>query len=96
MECAGGEIVWTSRHTTLPDEVVVRPLGKRARRIKLPEMPLIDRHGSLQAFVQAIYTGQEPESSGRDNLKTLALMLASVESASTGLPVQLSREKSTA
>ncbi|MBV9228121.1 MAG: Gfo/Idh/MocA family oxidoreductase, partial [Chloroflexi bacterium] len=84
MECAGGEIVWTSRHMTLPDEVTIRAMGKRTRHIKLPEMPLIDRHGSLQAFVQAIYTGQEPESSGRDNLKTLALMLASVESSNKG------------
>jgi hypothetical protein len=31
--------------------------------------------------LQAVRTGQEPETSGRDNFNTLALMLAAVESA---------------
>jgi predicted dehydrogenase len=86
MECEGGEIIWTSRGE-LPDKVLVRPLGKSARAVKLPEVPLTDRSGCLNAFVQALQSGQEPESSGRDNLKTLALMLASVEAAATEQPV---------
>ena len=89
MECARGEIVWTSRDDPTPDHVSIRSLRKRARSVQLPEVALRDRHGSLQAFVQAISTGQEPESSGRDNLHTLALTLAAVESATSGLPVSL-------
>jgi len=81
VECAKGEIIWSSRDEPNPDYVLVRPLGKKARTIKLPEVPLRDRHGSLNAFVQAVRTGQEPETSGRDNFNTLALMLAAVESA---------------
>lgn len=93
IECAKGEIIWTSRDDTASDHVSVRPLGKRIRSLQLPEMPLTDRRGSLHAFVQAICTGQEPESSGRDNLSTLALMLAAVESATSHLPVSLAVKK---
>ena len=91
IECTKGEIVWTSRDDTAPDHVYIRSLGKRIRSVPLSEIPLKDRHGSLKAFVQAIGTGQEPESSGRDNLHTLELMLAAVESATSHLPVTFKR-----
>jgi predicted dehydrogenase len=92
MECAEGEIVWTSRDDrddTASDHVTIRPIGKRAYQVRLPALELTDRRGSLQAFVQAVQTGQEPESSGRDNLQSLALMYAAVESATTHAPVSL-------
>lgn len=81
IECAKGEIIWSSRDEPNPDYVLVRPLDKKAQEIELPDVPLRDRHGSLNAFVQAVRTGQEPATSGRDNFNTLALMLAAVESA---------------
>jgi predicted dehydrogenase len=89
MECAGGEILWTSRggYEASADRVTIRPLGKPARRVELPTLPYVDRAGSLAAFVQAIRTGQEPESSGRNNLGSIALMYAAVESATSGLPL---------
>jgi len=87
VECARGEIVWTSRDDTASDQVTIRPLGKRARRVKLPLMALTDRRGSLQTFVQSVRTGQEPKCSGRDNLHSLALMCAAVESATSRLCV---------
>lgn len=83
MECAGGEITWTSRGTPLPDSVTIRRLGKDAEQVKLPNYPVTDRHGSLAAFLEAVQSGQEPGSSGRDNLKTLVLMYAAIESART-------------
>lgn len=69
MECTGGEIAWTSRDNrgASVDRVTVRPLGKRARRIELAQVPRIDRAGSLRAFARAVATGEQPESSGRDN-----------------------------
>lgn len=88
MECERGEIIWTSRGE-IPDSVTVRERGKRTRNLRLPDYPLQDRHGSLHAFVQAVQTGQEPESSGRNNLKTLALMLTSVEASITGEPMMV-------
>jgi predicted dehydrogenase len=89
MECERGEIFWTSRDDegTGGERVTVQLLGKPARRVKLPELPAIDQAGSLAAFAQAIRTGHEPESSGRQNLGSLALAFATIESATAGLPV---------
>jgi predicted dehydrogenase len=89
IECERGEIAWTSREGrgTGADRVAVRRLGKTARRVKLPELPAVDRAGALAAFVEAIETGGQPESSGRDNLGSVALMHAMIESATAGLAV---------
>ena len=89
MECERGEIFWTGRDDqgTGGDRVTVRLLGKPARRVKLPELPAIDQAGSLKAFAQAIHTGQEPETSGRANIGSLALTFATIESATAGLTV---------
>ena len=89
MECTGGEIVWISRDDSAPDRVTIRRLGKRPYQVRLPAFEFTDRRGSLRAFAQAVQTGQEPGSSGRDNLHSLALMFAAVESATTHLPVLL-------
>ena len=90
MESESSEVVWSSRlDNAQVDNVMLRPLGKRMRRLVLPEISLRDRHGSLSAFVQAVQTGQEPESSGRDNLKTLALLFGAVEAATSGKPIAL-------
>jgi predicted dehydrogenase len=88
IECERGEIVWTSRGD-LPDQlsadrVVVRPLSGPERIVPLAPLPFYDRAGSLAAFVQAIRTGIEPPCSGRDNLRTVALMNAAITSAVTG------------
>jgi len=93
MDCRGGEIAWTGRDDfgALADRVTVRPLGKRARRSELPALSHIDRAGALQAFARAVATGEQPESSGRDNLSSIALMIASIESARTGKPVRVAR-----
>jgi predicted dehydrogenase len=91
MEFAGGEVQWTGRNgrDTSGDRVTVRPLGKPARRVALPELPATDLDGSLAAFAQAIRAGQPPETSGRDNLGSLALTYAAIESATTGQPVSI-------
>jgi predicted dehydrogenase len=88
IECADGEIVWTSRNDRGADEdrVVVRRRGEAARRMALPALPCIDRSGALTAFAHAIQTGQTPESSARDNLGSLALSLGAIEAARTGQP----------
>lgn len=95
IECARGEIFWTGRGDmqNLSDErVTVRKLGtKRPKAIDLLVLPAIDRGGTLHAFVEAIKSGQEPETSGRDNLHTLALMNATIEASQTGAPVTVER-----
>jgi len=89
MDCEGGQIAWTGRGE-LPDKVLLRATGKRLRAVKLPAVEFLDRQGSLQAFTRAVESGEVPESSGQDNLKTLALMFAAIESAESGLPVTIS------
>lgn len=91
IECERGEIAWTSRANTGvgDDRVTVRPLGKRSRRVEIPTLAHIDRAGTLHAFAEAIQSGQEPETAGKNNIGSLALTFANIESATDGLPVRL-------
>ena len=93
MEFAEAEVSWTSRAggrvAAAEDAVSIRRLDKPARRIKLPEIEYTDRAGSLNAFLRAVESGKEPETSGRDNVQTLALTLAALEAAASGIPVRL-------
>jgi predicted dehydrogenase len=78
-----GEVFWTSRgeDNVLQESVTVKgPRGKPAA-VRMPPMPRIDRAGTLDEFAKAIRDGREPETSGRDNLGTIAFMTAAVESA---------------
>ncbi len=95
MEGERGELVWTSRGDQ-PDRVLLRPLNKRPRAVRLPELEHLDRAGSLQAFVQAVRSGEPPETSGRNNLNTLAFMFAAIEAARSGLPVEIARSEASA
>ena len=47
------------------------------------------RLGSLTELAAALKEARQPETSGRDNLGTLAVVLAAVESAGRGEPVEL-------
>lgn len=89
IECERGEILWTSRggHDLEAERVRVRRGGRNVRRVALPELAATDRAGVLAAFVAAAESGQTPETSGRDNLGTIAFMHAMIESAALGLPV---------
>ncbi len=81
IECEKGEIRWESRGHDVPDTATIYTKDGTREELSLPKMPLIDRQGSLAAFIQAVQSGKEPGSSGRDNLGTLALMLAAIESS---------------
>ncbi len=83
MEFEGGQVAWMSRgdRGVLNDRVVVRPRGGRPRVVPLPSMERVDRAGTLTEFATALREGRDPETSGRDNLKTLAFTLAAIESA---------------
>jgi predicted dehydrogenase len=91
MECAEGAVAWTSRGGNIldasHDRVMVTPLGESAEPLALPKLPYLGRAGSLHAFARAITDGVEPSCSARDNLGSLALMYAAIESAETGQPV---------
>jgi predicted dehydrogenase len=91
IECAGGMISWTGRddNSSVADTVIVRPRGKRPRRVQLPEVRYWDRAGSLAAFAAAVGEGAAVPTSGRDNLGSLALMFAAIEAAASGQPQSL-------
>jgi predicted dehydrogenase len=82
MEFEHGQLFWTSRgeDNVLLDRVVMRSRRGRRSTVALPAMAHIDRAGALAEFVGALRANREPETSGRDNLGTIALMTAAVES----------------
>jgi predicted dehydrogenase len=92
MDFADGEIAWTSRGDGKDgwksDEVWIRR-GRQRTKLVLPRVERTDRAGTLTEFVTAITEGRQPDNSGRDNLSTLALTYAAVESASTGNPIKV-------
>jgi predicted dehydrogenase len=93
VECAGGEIRWTSRGELgdpSADRVEVRPLDASSRKLELPPVRPHGRAGALSAFANAVQTGNEPETSGRDNLISLAVVEAAVLSAASDQTVSLS------
>ena len=87
-----GEVWWTSRELAGSEDgerVVVRRQDGSEERLALPVLPVVDQAGSLAELLEAVRAGRQPESSGRENLGTLALALAAVESAELGVPVVL-------
>jgi predicted dehydrogenase len=57
--------------------------------ISLEKMPCEGQDFSLLEFQQALMEGRPPETSGRDNLKSLAMVFATAESARRGAPVRI-------
>ncbi|HSS93656.1 MAG TPA: Gfo/Idh/MocA family oxidoreductase [Candidatus Dormibacteraeota bacterium] len=92
MEFEHGEIVWTSAADSdmTQDCVVIRPRHGEARTAALPVLPRAGTWGTLTEFATAVQTGRQPESSGRDNLGSIALMTAAVESATRRHSVAIS------
>ena len=92
MDFQDGEIFWTSRNDAgaRRDRVVIQKAERKARAVPLPALTQTDRWGTLAEFARAIREGREPECSGRDNLGTLALVAAAVESAKRRQAVDIS------
>lgn len=86
LECERGEIFWTGRggDDTAGDVVTLRERGRDAKPVDLEPVELWGRSAGLRAFVRAVETGAEPETSGRQNLASLALMEAATRSAASG------------
>jgi predicted dehydrogenase len=93
MEFENGEVFWTSRidDGMSRDRVVVRSRSGKTRTLSLPEMQRTGGSGTLTEFADAIQAGREPETSGRENLGSLAFTYAAVESATRRELVSISR-----
>jgi predicted dehydrogenase len=91
LEGADGALEWASRRDrSMPDTLRFRTPSGVARPIALPKLAATDRAGTLAAFVDAVRTDTEPETSGRRNLPTLALTLAAIRSATERRRVAIS------
>jgi predicted dehydrogenase len=95
IDCAEGEIRWTSRDDlggSSRDKVVVRTRTGKERTLTLPKVQPHGRAGALARFAESVQAGIEPETSGRDNLGTIALVHAAVASAAAGESRDVRRE----
>ena len=91
LEGDAGALEWASRtDTTAPDTLRLLTASGAARPIALPTLAAVDRAGTLAAFVEAVRSGSEPETSGRRNLPTLALTIAAIRSATERRRVAIS------
>lgn len=86
IECKLGEIAWTGRsgQGLAGDRATTQAIAGPVTPVTLPKLPYTGRAGSLATFMDAIERGVEPESSGRANLGSLALMFAAALSAASG------------
>lgn len=82
MDFEKGQVEWTSRNGdgVSGDEVVITEAGKR-RRATLPEVRHYGRRGSLAAFAESVRSGTPAHINGADNLGTLRLTMAAIESS---------------
>jgi predicted dehydrogenase len=86
----GGRATWTEGVVDpLAGVVRIEAYGERPRRVPLPRLAVLDRLGVLADLRRAIRTGTEPEVSVRDNLRTLATMLALARSCDERRPVRV-------
>jgi len=67
---------------------VTHPKGK-PREVRPVRMRLCNQDAVLAAFVRSVRTGKPMETSGRDNLGTVAMMLAAIGSARSGRAVRV-------
>ena len=88
MDCSEGEITWSSRShfmgKTSPDKLSLRERGGEVVPFSLQPVEYADRLGTLASIAKVIETGSIPArfSSGEDNLHSLALVQATILSAS--------------
>ncbi|MER9213777.1 Gfo/Idh/MocA family oxidoreductase [Mesorhizobium sp. M0663] len=94
-----GSIVWDGADGLKAE--VVRPVREglfdRTEPIAVPPLDPADRVGGhlgiIQDFVRAVETGTEPETRGADNIKSLAMVFAAIESAETGRRVAIAQQE---
>lgn len=83
-----GRLRWTGDPAdVMASTLVLRSRGAEPRTLPAPTLPLTDRAASLAAFRDAVATGREPETSARDNIRSLAIVLGCVASIESGTVV---------
>lgn len=65
-------------------ELTLELWGESPRAVELPNLPMADSAAVLQQFCAAVSTGTQPETSGADNLNSLAIVFSCIQSVETG------------
>ena len=80
-----GRILWTDGVQDASQGLIrLIRWGEAEERIELPPIEASDQAGTLREFADAIRTGRSPETRGEDNIRSLAVVLACVESIERG------------
>jgi len=94
--CSGGQLRWTKnevafRTNNLLQEVYTRGALERGGELdlELTVMEWEDRWACLEELARSIRENREPETSGRDNLSTLAMVIGACRSVKEGRPVTI-------
>jgi predicted dehydrogenase len=83
-----GRLTWTGpANDVMSSTLVLHRSGEDPRALPLPELAVSDRAASLALFAEAVRTGQEPETSARDNIRSLGIVLGCVASIESGAVV---------
>jgi predicted dehydrogenase len=70
-------------------KIEVQAWGSAPEPVDLVPLPSGGQHGLIAEFVEAVSTGREPDTSAADNVNSLAIVFAAVESTETGQVVPL-------
>ena len=93
-----GSLIWDGFEDLRAEAVrpVREGLFDRVEAIAVPPLVEDDRIGGhlgvIQDFVRAVESGIEPETRGADNIKSLGMVFAAIESAETGRRVDIAAE----
>ena len=63
--------------------------GEAPRTLRVAPQPAVDQEATLAAFIDAVASRRPPETSAADNIRSLAIVLACVESIESGAPREL-------
>jgi len=83
LQCSEGVILWSQGEIQRARE------GEEPALVGPTNMPVQDRPYALVEFARALRQDDEPETSGADNLKSFAMVLAAVQSIESGREVAL-------
>jgi len=94
-----GSLIWDGFDELKAEaaQPVREDLFDRVEPIAIPALDASDRIGGhlgvIQDFVRAVESGSEPETRGADNIKSLGMVFAAIESAETGRRVDITSQE---
>jgi predicted dehydrogenase len=81
----GGRLLWSGNEEDRgTGEVVLEKWGEDPRTVEQPNLEFVEREATLQVLRGAIESGEPPETTAADNVRSLAVMLGCVRSIESG------------